>query len=152
MNMQIRTVFMQSKALKACENFLADVVNSKEFADELFGIVSMIRGYCDSRSYEEKLANYFCDLGGKIRDETYIYWYFKNKEEQENILELPGDVELDIKNEILPDLLDIEKLIVRGSTEGEPITESERAEWWQKQKAKEREEFYNLNGYYEDND
>ncbi len=48
------------------------------------------------------------------------------------------------------DINDLEKLIIRGSEEGAPVTEEERAEWWKMQKEREREEFYKLNGYYED--
>ena len=40
--------------------------------------------------------------------------------------------------------------MIRGSEDGAPVTDEERAEWWKMQKQREREEFYKLNGYYED--
>ena len=87
------------------------------------------------------------DLVRSIPATFDILWYANGMDINETE---EGDKE--IRDDILRYVYDIEKLIIRGNADGEPVTESERAEWWKKQKEKEREEFYNLNGYYEDDD
>ena len=132
---------MDSKIMKACESYKINKLSSDDF--------TMLCDICarDISSLEDSDLR---DLLYNARNKySCIFWYpYEEGEEPE----ITDEIENETRAEILPYVDKIEKLIIRGNIEGDPITESERAEWWKKEKEREREEFYNLNGYYEDND
>ena len=121
-----------------CEEYIKQKITSKDISQRSAEFGRQVI------SLEDKELQ---DLVRSIPATFDILWYANGMDINETE---EGDKE--IRDDILRYVYDIEKLIIRGNADGEPVTESERAEWWKKQKEKEREEFYNLNGYYEDDD
>lgn len=128
-------------------------ITIKDLEDILFSAVTELRSYCDnSFEYEQQLIDTLVNLGEEINDEVYFYWFAVGQpnisnEEQKNI---PNDVNDKLSEEFDSKIDNLEKLIIRGSEGGAPVSNEERTEWWKMQKQREREEFYKLNGYYED--
>lgn len=129
-------VTVDSRVIKACSAFRNRDISLAEFA---WIASEASSGMC---SLEDKnLAEILRSIGGTFD----IEWYanFMDIEETEEGYE-------NIRKKMLPYVDRVEKLIIRGSEEGAPVTDEERTAWWKMQKAREREEFYKLNGYYED--
>jgi hypothetical protein len=117
---------------KSCLEFKQNKISVLTFAEKLYVAGTELCSYCDNKSHEEILGNYLCDLGYAIDDEIYVFSIKKAENYAKQYID------------------QIEKLVIRGTVEGWPITEKERIEWLEEQKQKEREEFYKINGYYED--
>jgi hypothetical protein len=116
----------------SCEKFKEGKISPAQFGEQLSGAGAELCSYCNSNSYEEMLGDYLRDVGYAIKDEEYVFSEQRAKEYAIQCVDT------------------IEKFVIRGTSEGDPITEEERTKWWAKQKEREREEFYNRNGYYED--
>ena len=150
MNLNIKTVQIQKKVLNGIRDYIEFRIKASDFAWILSDSSAMLRGFCDTKSYEENFANYLYEMADWVSEEIYLYLYDHGLEDSNTAVKLPDNVEHEIQEAIVKNIDKIEKLIIRGNIEGEPITESERAEWWKKQKEREREEFYKQHGYYED--
>jgi len=130
---------LDSEIMKCCEDY-------KKYRIDSLKLSNMLEHYSDqidsleTRELENALdaVKYQYDL---------IFWYPYDIDEQP---EVTGNIENEVREELLPYVEKIEKLIIRGTVDGNPITKEERAEWWKQQKKRERQEFYNRNGYYED--
>lgn len=129
-------VQVDSRVIKTCEQFKIGDVSLAKFAWIAYEASGEICSLED-RELSDTLYN--------VNSRFDIEWYAnfmdvkETKEGYENI-----------RKSLIPYVEKIEKLIIRGSEEGAPVTDEERAEWWKIQKQREREEFYKLNGYYED--
>ena len=149
----IRTLRIQAQLLSALSEVRLGKIKMKHLERILFSISDELEAYCDnSFPYEKQLNNAVVNLGQDIDDEVYYYWFVIgeqdiNRDEETNI---PEDVNDNLQKEFALKMCNLEKLIIRGKEEGEPITDNERIEWWKMQKKREREEFYKMNGYYED--
>ena len=129
-------VQVDSRIMRACENFWSRDISLTKFS-----------------WITREAAGEICSLEDKdLSDTLYnieatfdIEWYanFMDIKETEEGYE-------NMRQSLLPYVESGEKLIIRGSEEGATVTDEERAEWWKMQKQREREEFYKLNGYYED--
>lgn len=132
-------VELDSKIIKACENYRNGIISSEKIS-ELFDQYSLLMNSLETRDIENAVC--------AVHDEyECIFWYPYKEDEQP---EITDEIELNTRNKVMPYVERVEKLIIRGTEEGAPITDEERAEWWKMQKQREREEFYKLNGYYED--
>ena len=128
--------FLDGKIINACQNFVSEKISVTD-ASEMFG------SFGDQiRSLEDQRLK---DLLESIASTFDIFWYAMAMDVEETER---GYIR--IREEMLPYVDKIEKLIIRGSEDGAPVTEEERAKWWKMQKQREREEFYKLNGYYKD--
>ena len=128
--------FLDGKIINACQNFVSEKISVTD-ASEMFG------SFGDQiRSLEDQRLK---DLLESIASTFDIFWYAMAMDVEETER---GYIR--IREEMLPYVDKIEKLIIRGSEDGAPVTEEERTKWWKMQKQREREEFYKLNGYYKD--
>ena len=150
MTIDIRTLRIQEKIISA----LCDIRLKRSDVAYLVNILSSAKdelsGYCDnSFPYEKKLCSVVANMCEHLSEEIYIFSYGKG-DDNFTTTGLPSKINEELLQIFGKDLSDLEKLIIRGSEEGAPVTEEERQEWWKKQKEREREEFYKMNGYYED--
>jgi hypothetical protein len=132
-------VSIDSQVMNACKNYREKKLLSDEFSI-----------FCDMCA-EKVISLEDQDLMNSlysIRDKySSIFWYPYEEDEKSQITD---EIENETREELMPYVEDVEKLIIRGTTDGDPVTEEERTEWWKQQKEREREEFYNRNGYYDD--
>ena len=126
---------IDSKIMKACENYKNRNLSSANFAWIAYEISNLL---CSKE--DENLSDMLYNINSTFDTEWYMN--FMDIEETEKGHEM-------IRKAILPYVGNVEKLIIRGSENGDPITDEERELWWKKQKEREREEFYKRNGYYE---
>ena len=132
-------VELDTKIMNACESYRNGTISSKEIA-ELFDQYSYLMSSLETKELEKAV----CTINDVYEN---IFWYPYEYDEQP---EMTKKIEQDVKIEIMPYVENVEKLIIKGSEDGDPITDEERELWWKKQKEREREEFYKRNGYYED--
>ena len=129
---------LDGRIIGVCQKFVSGQIGIAE-ASAMFGSYSF-----QVESLEDQ---HLKDLLESIASTFDIFWYataMDVKETEEGYAK--------IREEMLPYAERVEKLLIRGSEDGAPVTDEERAEWWKMQKQREREEFYKLNGYYEDDE
>ena len=129
-------IFLDGEIIEACQQFIAkslDIRASSKLFDSFATKVTSLE--------DKRLRN----LLESVTSTFDIFWYAMAMDIEET--QAGYD---EIRKEMIPYIEKIEKLIIRGKEEGEPITDNERIEWWKMQKKREREEFYKMNGYYED--
>ena len=149
----IRTLRVQGKLLKALKLFRAKMIDIENFADALRSTECLLEKYCDnSFPYEQQFLNTTVNLLDAIRSEVYLHMYNFKYDNEDVTPELWNSSNKWITEKFNDDINDLEKLIIRGSEGGAPVSNEERTEWWKMQKQREREEFYRLNGYYEDDE
>ncbi|MBR1479335.1 MAG: hypothetical protein IJ599_00330 [Alphaproteobacteria bacterium] len=147
----IRTLRIQVKLLKSLKLLTEKMVDIEVFSEALKNAEHMLEKYCDnSFLYEKHFLNAVVDLLDAICSEVYLHMHTFGYGDEEVTPELSSSSNAEIMKQFENDICNLEKLIIRGSEEGAPLTDEERTEWWKMQKQREREEFYKLNGYYED--
>ena len=134
-------ILLDSKLVLSCREYRKGLISSKQFK-ELLNECSLSMNSLETRKLENMVL-------AAIDRYNSIFWYPYEEDEEPEVTET---IEKEVRSEILPYVEKIEKLIIRGSEEGAPVTDEERQAWWKMQKEREREEFYKMNGYYEDDE
>ena len=129
-------VFLAGRVVNACQQFVSKTMDARS-ACKVFKDCSTQIASLENRRLKDLLES--------VASTFDIFWYAMamDVEETQNGYE-------EIRKEMLPYVEKIEKLVIKGREDESTITDNERAEWWKYQKEREREEFYKMNGYYED--
>ena len=153
MDLDIRTLRILAVLQNAVEALEQKDGRIEVFSSALGDAESMLNGYCDNGfPYEQKLIAVLDNLYEGLSEDIYLSSCSSETgyEVNESLFQDADNEEL--KRRYKDDINDLEKLIIRGSEGGAPVSNEERTEWWKMQKQREREEFYRLNGYYEDDE
>ena len=151
MDCDIRTLRILATLQNAIQALEAEGGNAKVFSSALSDARNMIDGYCDNAfPCEQKLSGVLDNLHECLSEDIYLSSCSSKTGYDVNESLFHDEDNEELKQRYKNDINDLEKLIIRGSEDGAPVTDEERAEWWKMQKQREREEFYKLNGYYED--